>query len=129
MNHFTELTIRALALLNTGSPNPGGGFLDALQGPLLILAVALGLALMIALVTMILHQDGRGKSSRRSRSARLTTAKRTAPGEEGERRKKRRRHKRRRRQHRKRNSTLSETGGLPPKSDAAAAEGENAEQR
>ncbi|MBT3912475.1 MAG: hypothetical protein HOF22_04670 [Verrucomicrobia bacterium] len=112
-----EFPTQILALLNTGSPNTGGGFLDALKGPLLILVVALGLALVIAIVILVTHRDGGTKQSRQGHSARLTTAKPRAPGEEGEPRKKRRRHKRRRRDHRKRNPTLSETGGLPSKKD------------
>ena len=117
MNFYMKFPTQILALLNTGSPNTGGGFLDALKGPLLILVVALGLALVIAIVILIAHRDGGTKQSRQGHSARLTTAKPKAPGEEGERRKKRRRHKRRRRDHRKRNPTLSETGGLPSKND------------
>jgi hypothetical protein len=117
MNFYMKFPTQILALLNTGSPNTGGGFLDALKGPLLILAVALGLALVIALVILVTHRDGGTKQSRQGHSARLTMAKPKAPGEEGERRKKRRRHKRRRRGHRKRNPTLSETGGLPSKND------------
>ena len=117
MNFYMEFPTQILALLNTGSPNTGGGFLDALKGPLLILVVALGLALVIAIVILVTHRDGGTKQSRQGHSARLTTAKPRAPGEEGEPRKKRRRHKRRRRDHRKRNPTLSETGGLPSKKD------------
>ena len=86
--------------------------MDALKGPLLILAVALGLVLVIAIVILVTHRDGGTKQSREGHSARLTTAKPKAPGEEGDRRK-----KRRRRNHRKRNPTLSETGGLPSKND------------
>ncbi len=89
--------------------------MDSLKGPLLILAIALALALVIAIVILTMHRDGGGNQSRHGGSARLSTAKPTAPGEEGDHRKKRRRHKRRRRDHRKRNPTLSETGGLPPK--------------
>ncbi|MDE2641746.1 MAG: hypothetical protein OSB55_03190 [Verrucomicrobiota bacterium] len=88
--------------------------MDSLKGPLLILAIALALALVIAIVILTMHRDGGGKQSRHGGSARLSTAKPTSPGEEGDHRKKRRRHKRRRRDHRKRNPTLSETGGLPP---------------
>jgi hypothetical protein len=113
MNFYMKFPTQILALLNPGTPSTGGGFLDALKGPLLILAVALGLALVIAIVILATHRDGGGKQSRHGRSARLTTAKPKAPGEEGDRRKKRRR----RRDHRKRNPTLSETGGLPPKND------------
>ena len=99
MNFYMEFPTQILALLNTGSPNTGGGFLDALKGPLLILVVALGLALVIAIVILVSHRDGGNKQSRQGHSARLTTA------------------KRRRRDHRKRNPTLSETGGLPSKKD------------
>ena len=109
-----ELPTQILALLNPGNPSTGGGFLDSLKGPLLILAIALALALVIAIVILTMHRDGGGKQSRHGGSARLSTAKPTSPGEEGDHRKKRRRHKRRRRDHRKRNPTLSETGGLPP---------------
>lgn len=117
MNCSMELPTQILALLNPGNPSTGGGFLYALKGPLLILAIALGLALVIAIVILTMHRDGGAKQSRHGRSARLSTAKPMAPGEEGDRRKKRRRHKRRRRDHRKRNPTLSETGGLPPKNE------------
>ncbi len=117
MNFYMKFPTQILALLNTGNSNTGGGFLDALKGPLLILVVALGLALVIAIVILVTHRDGGTKQSRQGHSARLTTAKPRAPGEEGEPRKKRRRHKRRRRNHRKRNPTLSETGGLPSKND------------
>jgi hypothetical protein len=75
------------------------------------------LALVIAIVILTMQQNGGAKQSRHGRSARLSTAKPVAPGEEGARRKKRRRNKRRRRDHRKRNPTLSETGGLPPKKE------------
>ena len=112
-----ELPTEILALLNSGNPSSGGSFFDAVKGPLMILAIALGLALVIAIVIMTMHRDGGAKQSRHGRSARLSTAKPMAPGEEGDRRKKRRRHKRRRRDHRKRNPTLSETGGLPPKNE------------
>ena len=115
MNCSMELPTEILALLNSGNPSSGGGFFDALKGPLLILAIALGLALVIAIVIMTMHRDGGAKQSRHGRSARLSTTKPIAPGDEGDRRKKRRRHKRQRRDHRKRNPTLSETGGLPPK--------------
>jgi len=117
MNYLMEFNTQILALLNPGNPSAGDGFLYALKGPLLILAIGLGLALVIAIVILTLHRDGGGKQSRHGRSPRLSTAKPMAPGEEGDRRKKRRRHKRRRRDHRKRNPTLSETGGLPPKSE------------
>ena len=122
MNFYTKFPTQILALLNPGTPNNGGGFLDALKGPLLILAVALGLALVIAIVILVMHRDGGTKQSRQGHSTRLTTAKPKAPGEEGDRRKKRRRHKRRRRDHRKRNPTLSETGGLPSKKDDSPGE-------
>ena len=122
MNFYMKSPAQILALLNTGTPNTGGGFLDAFKGPLLILAVALGLALVIAIVILAMHRDGGAKQSRHGRSARLTTAKPNAPGEEGDGRKKRRRHKRRRRDHRKRNPTLSETGGLPSKNDDSPGE-------
>lgn len=117
MNFYMKFPTQILALLNTGTPNTGGGFLDALKGPLLILVVAFGLALLIAIVILVSHRDGGNKQSRQGHSARLTTAKPRAPGEEGEPRKKRRRHKHRRREHRMRNPTLSETGGLPSKKD------------
>jgi hypothetical protein len=115
MNYSMELTTQILALLNPGDPRAGGSFLFSIKGPLLILAIALALALVIAIFILTMHRDGGGKQSRHGSSARLTTAKPTAPGEEGDHRKKRRRHKRRRRDHRKRNPTLSETGGLPSK--------------
>ena len=124
MNYSMELTTQILALLNPGNPSAGGGFLDSIKGPLLILAIALALALVIALVILTVHRDGGGKHSRHGSSSRLTTAKPTATGEEGDRRKKRRRHKRRRRDHRKRNPTLSETGGLPSKKKDNAKESE-----
>ena len=117
MNCSMELPTQILALLNPGNPSTGGGFLYALKGPLLILAIALGGVLVIAIVILTMHRDGGAKQSRHGRSARLSTAKPVAPGEEGARRKKRRRNKRRRRDHRKRNPTLSETGGLPPKNE------------
>ena len=117
MNCSMELPTEILALFNPGNPGTGGGFIYELKVPLLILAIALGLALLIALVILVTHRDGGTKQSRQGHSARLTMAKPKAPGEEGERRKKRRRHKRRRRDHRKRNPTLSETGGLPSKND------------
>ena len=117
MNCSMELPTEILALFNPGNPSTGGGFIYALKGPLLILAIALGLALVIAIVILTMQRDGGGKQSRHGRSTRLSTAKSVAPGEEGASRKKRRRHKRRRRDHRKRNPTLSETGGLPPKND------------
>ena len=113
MNLPMSIHFQILALFDNGNPNVGGGFLDSLRGPLLIVAIALGLALIIAMVILAMHRDG-GKRSKQSRGARLTTSKPVAPGEEGTRRKKRR-HKRRRRDHRKRNPTLSETGGLPPR--------------
>jgi hypothetical protein len=124
MNLLTDMPARLLALLNSGNPN-AGGFLDALKGPLLIIAIALGLALIIGMVILTMHRDGGGKRSKRGRSARLAASRPMAPGEEGSRRKKRR-HKRRRRDHRKRNPTLSETGGLPPK-DSATPEGDDTE--
>ena len=117
MNCSMELPTEILALFNSGNPSSGGDFFDAVKGPLLILAIALGLALVIAVVIMTMHRDGGAKQSRHGRSARLSTAKPMAPGDEGDRRKKRRRHKRRRRDHRKRNPTLFETGGLPPKKE------------
>lgn len=124
MNLLTDMPARMLALLNTGDPT-AGGFLDSLKGPLLILAIALGLALIIAMVILTMYRDGGVKRSQRGRSARLAASRPMAPGEEGSRRKKRR-HKRRRRDHRKRNPTLSETGGLPPK-DSATPEGDDTE--
>ena len=117
MNCSMELPTEILALLNSGNTSSGGGFFDAVKGPLLILAIALGLALVIAIVILTMQKDGGAKQSRHGRSSRLSTAKPVAPGEEGPSRKKRRRHKRRRRDHRKRNATLSETGGLPPKKE------------
>ena len=117
MNCSMELPTEILALFNPGNPSNGGGFIYALKGPLLILAIALGLALVIAIVILTMQRDGGAKQSRHGRSARLSTAKPVAPGEEDARRKKRRRNKRRRRDHRKRNPTLSETGGLPPKKE------------
>lgn len=117
MNYSMELSTEILALFNPGNPSTGDGFIYALKGPLLILAIALGLALVIAIVILTMQRDGGAKQSRHGRSARLSTAKPVAPGEESASRKKRRRHKRRRRDHRKRNPTLSETGGLPPKKE------------
>ena len=114
MNLPMSIHFQILALFNNGNPNVSGGFLDSLRGPLLIVAIALGLALIIAMVILAMHRNGGGKRSKQSRGARLTTSKPVAPSEEGTRRKKRR-HKRRRRDHRKRNPTLSETGGLPPR--------------
>ena len=117
MNCSMELPTEILALFNPGNPSTGGGFIYALKVPLLILAIALGLGLVIAIVILTMQRDGRPKKSGHGRSARLSSAKPVAPGEEGASRKKRRRHKRRRRDHRKRNATLSETGGLPPKKE------------
>ena len=125
MNLLMDMPTRMLALLNPGNPNTGG-FLDSLRGPLLIVAIALGLALIIAMVILAMHRDDDGRRSKRGRAARLTGSKPMALGEEGTQRKKRRRHKRRRRDHRKRNPSLSETGGLPPK-DSATPEGDEAE--
>ena len=117
MNLLIDMPTQMLSLLNPGNPNTGG-FLDSLRGPLLIVAIALGLALIIAMVILAMHRDDDGRRSKRGRAARLTGSKPMALGEEGTQRKKRRRHKRRRRDHRKRNPTLSETGGLPPKDSA-----------
>ena len=117
MNCSMEFPTEILALFNPGNPSTGGGFIYALKVPLLILAIALGLGLVIAIVILTMQRDGRPKKSGHGRSARLSSAKPVAPGEEGASRKKRRRHKRRRRDHRKRNPTLSETGGLPPKKE------------
>ena len=114
-----------LALLNPGNPS-NDGFLDMVKGPLLIVVVAIGFALIIALVILATHRGGSGKRSNRNRTARLTSSKSNAPGEEGTRSKKRRRHKRHRRDHRKRNPTLSETGGMPPK-NSEIPEGEETE--
>ena len=125
MNLLIDMPTQMLSLLNPGNPNTGG-FLDSLRGPLLIVAVALGLALIIAMVILAMHRDGGGRQSKRGRAARIAASKPMAPGEEGSRRKKRRRHKRRRRDHRKRNPSLSETGGLPPK-DNVTPEGDEAE--
>ena len=113
MKLFMNMPPPVLGLLNPGNPG-NDGFLESLKGPLMIVAVAIGLALIIALVILTVHRGGAGKRSKRDRSARLTSSKPMAPGEEGTRRKKRRRHKRHRRDHRKRNPTLSETGGMPP---------------
>ncbi len=117
MNQLITTPGQLLALLNPGNPNTDG-FLDSLRGPLLIVAIGLGLALIIAMVILAMHRDDDGRRSKRGRAARLTGSKPMALGEEGTQRKKRRRHKRRRRDHRKRNPTLSETGGLPPKDSA-----------
>jgi len=124
LKQLVSTHFQLLALLNPGNPNAGGGFLDSLRGPLLIVGIALGFALVIAMVILMMHRDGGGSRSKQRRGARLTDSKRTALGEEGDRRKNRRRHKRRRRNHRKRNPTLSETGGLPPK-DSGPPESEN----
>ena len=102
-----------MGLLNPGNPS-NDGFLESLKGPLLIVAVAIGLALIIALLLLTIHRGGAGKRSKGNRSSRLAASKSIASGDEGTRRKKRRRHKRHRRDHRKRNPTLSETGGMPP---------------
>ena len=112
MNLLMTTQGQLLALLNPGNPNTDG-FLDSIKMPLLIVTIALGLALIIAMVILAMHSVGGGRQSKRGRAARLTTSKPMAPGEEGTRRK-----KRRRRDHRKRNPTLSETGGLPPKNNA-----------
>ena len=117
MNQLITTPGQLLALLNPGNPNTDG-FLDSLRGPLMIVAIGLGLALIIAMVILAMHRDDDGRRSKRGRAARLTGSKPMALGEEGTQRKKRRRHKRRRRDHRKRNPTLSETGGLPPKDSA-----------
>ena len=117
MNCSMELPTEILALFNPGNPGTGGGFIYELKVPLLILAIALGLALVIGIVILTMQRDGGGKQSGQGRSARLLTAKPVPPGDEGAGRKKRRRHKSRRRNHRKRNPTLSETGGLPPKKE------------
>jgi len=117
MNLLMTTQGQLLALLNPGNPNTDG-FMDSVKMPLLIVSIALGLAIIIAMVILAMHSVGGGRQSKRGRAARLTTSKPMAPGEEGTRRKKRRRHKRRRRDHRKRNPTLSETGGLPPKNNA-----------
>mgnify|MGYP001247859852 FL=1 len=117
MNQLMTTPGQLLALLNPGNPNTDG-FLDSLRGPLMIVAIGLGLALIIAMVILAMHRDDDGRRSKRGRAARLTGSKPMALGEEGTQRKKRRRHKRRRRDHRKRNPTLSETGGLPPKDSA-----------
>ena len=124
MNCLMELPTEILALFNPGNPSTGGGFIYALKVPLLILAIALGLGLVIAIVILTMQRDGRPKKSGHGRSARLSSVKPVAPGEEGASRKKRRRHKRRRRDHRKRNPTLSETGGLPPKKEDDPGESE-----
>ena len=125
MNQLMTTPGQLLALLNPGNPNTDG-FLDSLRGPLLIVAIGLGLALIIAMVILAMHRDDDGRRSKRGRAARLTGSKPMALGEEGTQRKKRRRHKRRRRDHRKRNPSLSETGGLPPK-DNVTPEGDEAE--
>ena len=113
MKLFMNMPLRMLGLLNPGNPN-NDGFLESLKGPILIVAVAIGLALIIALLLLTIHRGGAGKRSKGNRSTRLASSKSVASGDEGTRRKKRRRHKRHRRDHRKRNPTLSETGGMPP---------------
>ena len=126
MKLFMNMPPRMLGLLNPGNPS-NDGFLESLKGPLLIVAVAIGLALIVALLLLTVHREGTGKRSKGNRSARLASSKSMASGEEGTRRKKRRRHKRQRRDHRKRNPTLSETGGMPlTKSEIP--EGEETEQ-
>ena len=105
-------------LLDTGSPGGGNGFLDSVKGPLLVVAIALALVLVIGFVILLTHRDG-GKGGRsKGRGVRtLNTVKKKAPEEQGDRLKRRKRHKRRRREHRGRNPSLSETGGLPPMRD------------
>ena len=123
MKLFMDMPLRMLGLLNPGNPS-NDGFLESLKGPLLIVAVAIGLALIIALLLLTVHREGAGKRSKGNRSTRLASSKPMDPGEEGARRKKRRRHKRHRRDHRKRNPTLSETGGMPPAKSEMPAEEE-----
>tara|TARA_Y100001968_G_scaffold104672_1_gene94621 strand:+ start:7288 stop:7665 length:378 start_codon:yes stop_codon:yes gene_type:complete len=120
-----EKTHNILGLLNPGTPSGGGGFLDSLAGPVLIVGVALALGVIILLIVLAMHHDGGGSSKSRP-THRLTKSKPQAPGEEGERKKRRKRHKRRRRDHRKRNPTLSETGGLPPRDDKKSGDGSSA---
>ena len=126
MKLFMNMPLPMLGLLNPGNPS-NDAFLESLKGPLLIVAVAIGLALIIALLILTVHRGGDGKRSNRNRSARLASSKSMASGDEGARRKKRRRHKRHRRDHRKRNPTLSETGGMPP-TKSEIHEGEETEQ-
>ena len=59
MNLLIDMPTQMLSLLNPGNPNTGG-FLDSLRGPLLIVAIALGLALIIAMVILAMHRDGGG---------------------------------------------------------------------
>ena len=113
MKLFKNIPPQMVGLLNPGNPS-NDGFLESLKGPLLIVAVAIGLALIIALLLLMVHREGAGKRSKGNRSARLASSKTMASGDEGTRRKKRRRHKRHRRAHRTRNPPLSETGGMPP---------------
>ena len=94
--------------------------MDSLKGPMLIVVIALSIAILIAFIIFIAHRDGAGDRYRNNRGARLNDAKHLSAKSEIAQSKKRRRHKRRRRQHRKRNPTLSETGGLPSKTDSAS---------
>ena len=113
MKLFINMPLRMLGLLNPGNPS-NDGFLESLKGPLLIVAVAIGLALIIALLLLTIHRGFFFIIWIGNRSTRLASSKSVASGDEGTRRKKRHRHKRHRRDHRKRNPTLSETGGMPP---------------
>ena len=114
------LSQKVLALLNNGNANAGGGFLDSLKGPMLIVVIALSIAILIAFIIFIVHRDGARARYKDKRGARLTEANYLSAKSGNAQSKKRRRHKRRRRQHRKRNPTLSETGGLPSKTDSAS---------
>ena len=114
------LSQKVLALLNNGNSNAGGGFLDSLKGPMLIVVIALSIAILIAFIIFIVHRDGGSGRYKDKRGARLTEVNYLSEISGNAQSKKRRRHKRRRRQHRKRNPTLSETGGLPSKTDSAS---------
>ena len=71
-------------------------------------------------IIFIVHRDGASGRYRDKRGARLTEENYLRAKSGKAQSKKRRRHKRRRRQHRKRNPTLSETGGMPSKTDSAS---------
>ena len=49
MKLFINMPLRMLGLLNPGNPS-NDGFLESLKGPFLIVAVAIGLALIIAIL-------------------------------------------------------------------------------
>ncbi len=70
MKLFMNMPPRMLGLLNPGNPN-NDGFLESLKGPFLIVAVAIGLALIIALLLLAVHRGGAGKRSKGNRSTRL----------------------------------------------------------